>query len=93
MAANTHWRFGGPAKKEPRYVRRAKKGNFEINIQNTSNRKLQDWNGGLADIYDDVDIIALYMLAAPDSVQLTDEFEKVLDFHDPSVAHHEELLA
>ena len=68
MAANTHWRFGGPAKKAPRWVRRAKKGNFEISIQDTNNRKLQDWNGRLADIYDDVDTIALCMLAAPDSV-------------------------
>ena len=41
-----------------------------------SNRKLQDWNGGLADIYDDIDNIVLYMLA-------TDRFEKVLDFHGP----------
>ena len=58
-----------------------------------SNRKLQAGSGGLADIYDDADTIALYMLAAPDAVRLTDEFEKVLDFHDHSVAHHEESPA
>ena len=58
-----------------------------------SNRKQQAGSGGLADIYDDADTIALYMLTAPDAVQLTDKFEKVLDFHDPSVAHHEESPA
>ena len=55
-------------KKHPDVYAELKKGNFEINIQDTSNRKLQDWNGGLADIYNDVDTIALCMLAAPDSV-------------------------
>ena len=39
-----------------------------------SNRKLQAGSGGLADIYDDADTIALYMLTATDAVRLTDEF-------------------
>ena len=57
---------------------------------------IENYRIGMVDyqnIYDDVDTITLYMLTAQDSVGLKDEFEKVLDFHDLSVAHHEELLA
>merc|ERR1712030_45771 len=43
--------------------------------------------------YDDADTIALYMLAAPDAVQMTDELNFFLDFHDPSITHHEESPA
>ena len=42
-----------------------------------SNRQLQAGGGGLSDIYDDTDSIALYMLAGPDSVRLINTFESV----------------
>ena len=59
-----------------------------------SNQNLQARSGGLVvDIYDEDDTIALYILAASDALQLIVEFEKVLDFHDPSVAHHEKSPA
>ena len=58
-----------------------------------SNRKLQAGGGGLSDLYDDADAIALYMLAGSDSVRLIDEFETVQTLRDPSVAHHEESPA
>ena len=58
-----------------------------------SNRKLQADGGGLSDLYDNADAIALYMLAGPDFVRLIDEFETVQTLRDPSVAHHEESPA
>ena len=45
-----------------------------------SNKKLQAGAGGLSDMYDDADAIALNVLA-------------VLNMHDSSVAHHEESPA
>ena len=55
-----------------------------------SNRKLQAGGGGLSDMYDDTDMITLYMLAGPDSVKLTDEFERVQVLHNSPIRLNEE---
>ena len=54
-----------------------------------SNRQLQAGDGGLSDLYDDTDSIALYMLAAPDSVIFINEFESVQNQRNSSDVHHQ----
>ena len=58
-----------------------------------SNRKLQAWDGGIANLYERADAIALYMLAAPDTVWLLEELEKGLVTPDTSVAHPDKAHA
>ena len=55
-----------------------------------SNPKLQAGGGELFDIYDDTDMITLYMFAGPDTVRLTNEFEGVQVLHNSPIGHHEE---
>ena len=55
-----------------------------------SNPKLQAGGGGLYNLYDDTDMITLYMLAGPDSVRLTNELERVQMLHNSPIGHHEE---
>ena len=54
-----------------------------------SNEILQS-NGGISDLYDNPDAIALHMLSAPDSACNFDEFENICASRDQSTAHHEE---
>ncbi len=76
--------------KHPGVYEEFKKGNFVVQRSHHkfslmakdqshehSNRKLQAGAGGLSDMYDDEDAIALNMLAGPDSVRLIDQFESV----------------
>lgn len=89
--------------KHPEVYREFKDGNFVVQrschkfsliakdqSHEQSNKKLQAGGGGLSDMYDDPDSIALYMLAGPDTVRLLEEFESVQSLADSSVAHHEE---
>ena len=55
-----------------------------------SNKELQQNGGGLSDLYDHADSIALYMLAAPDTARMIKEFEHVLCKESPRTTHHEE---
>lgn len=56
-----------------------------------SNKALQQSGGGLADMYDEADSIALYMLAAPDTARIVQEFENVLGKNKTTnTSHHEE---
>ena len=89
--------------KHPTVYGEFKKGNFVV-LRSThkfsltakdqshehSNPKLQAGGGELFDMYDDTDMITLYMLAGPDSVRLTDEFERVQVLHNSPIGHHEE---
>ena len=90
--------------KHPTVYDEFKKGNFVV-LRSThkfsltakdqshehNNPKLQVEGGGLFDkYYDNTDMITLYMLAGPDSVRLTDEFERLQVLHNSSVGHHEE---
>ena len=54
------------------------------------NRQLQAGGGGVSDLYGDTDSIALYMLAAPDSVIFILEFEGVQYHQNSSDVHHKE---
>ena len=54
-----------------------------------SNKTLQS-SGGLSDLYDDQETLAVYMLSTPDSLRIVDEFESVLTTPNKSTKHHEE---
>ena len=56
----------------------------------TATPNLQAGSGGLFDMYDDTDMITLYILAGPNPVRLTDEFERVQVLHNSPIGHHEE---
>ena len=89
--------------KHPTVYDEFKKGNFVV-LRSThkfslmakdqshehSNPKLQAGGGGLFDMYDDTDMITLYMLAGPDSVRVNDEFKRVQVLHNSPIGHHEE---
>ena len=55
-----------------------------------SNKELQQNGGGLSDLYDHADSIALYMLAAPDTARMIKEFDHVLCKESSRTTHHEE---
>ena len=55
-----------------------------------SNKELQQFGGGLSDLYDHADSIALYMLAAPDTSRMVKEFEHVMSKESFRTSHHEE---
>ena len=57
-----------------------------------SNQQLQAGGGGLSDLYDDIDSIALYILAADNSVIFINEFESVQNHRNSSDVHHKESL-
>ena len=56
------------------------------------NRQLQAGGGDSSDLYDNTDSIALYVLAAPDSVIFIKEFESVQNHRNSSDVHHKESL-
>ena len=57
-----------------------------------SNRQLQAGGGGLSDLYDDTDYIALYMLLVPDSMIFINEFESVQNHRNSLDVHHKKSL-
>ena len=52
--------------------------------------KLLQGNGGASDLYDDIDVIVLYILAGPDCVRMVEEFERDHKLPLESTGHHEE---
>ena len=57
-----------------------------------SNQQFQAGGGGLLDLYDDIDSIALYILAADNSVIFINEIESVLNHRNSSDVDHKESL-
>ena len=57
-----------------------------------NNRQLQAGDGGLSDLYDDTDYIALHMLLAPDSMIFINEFESGQNHRNSSDVHDKESL-
>ena len=88
--------------KHPDLLREFRSGNFVVQrsehkfscmgkdqSHEQSNKKLQS-AGGLSDLYDEPDTLALYMLSTPDMLRIIEEFELVLNTESKSTKHHEE---